>query len=192
MKEMKKADPCFAVAASVRLLFETFEELALLDLQQTLVYLAFLFKMLLGFSRLIVVLWVIQHGGAQTVLSFLHHQDLVIDAAFAAGPELLVLCQFGISNRLVAKVAVDLHDSQAGSEAKDLGFGILFPAEGKNPLFDGFGHTAFFFRTKNKRNNVPAIICLRAAKKIGCMPAKPIFETTHVVPQMMEVRNNAK
>ena len=73
MKEMKKADPGFAVAASIRLLFETLEELALLDLQQTLVHLAFLFKVIVGFLRLVVVFWVKQHGRAQAVLALLAH-----------------------------------------------------------------------------------------------------------------------
>src|SRR5438105_3648124 len=86
-------------------------------------------KILLGLFGLVVILGIVEHGGAHTDLTFLAHEDLVVDTALAAGPEILVLGELGIGHGLVAELGVDLHDGQAGGEPEDLGFGVCLAAE---------------------------------------------------------------
>ena len=70
---------------------------------------------------------VIEHGGAHTVFPLLAHEDVIVHAALASTPKLFVVGKFGIGYRFIAEIGVDLHDSQAGRESKDFGFGIFLP-----------------------------------------------------------------
>jgi len=54
------------------------------------------------------------------------------------------------------------------------------------------GHFVFFLVAKNKRKQIPPSNCLIPAKNKGWIPWIPIFDVTHVVPQMIEVRKSAK
>jgi len=130
------------VAAGIVVFKEGGEELPLLDTHKAFVQLGMFGKILLGLFGLIVILGIIEHGGAHTVLALLAHEDLVVDAALTAGPEILVLGELGIGYGLIAKLGVDLHNGQAGGEAKDLGFGVCFPAELEYFFLYLFGKTA--------------------------------------------------
>src|SRR6478736_2468999 len=99
--------------------------------------------MFLGFFGLIVIFGIIEHGRAQTVLSFLAHEDVVVDTALASGPELFILCELRVGHRLITQVAVDFHHGKTGSQSEDLGIGIFFSAQLKNSLLDGLGNSAF-------------------------------------------------
>jgi hypothetical protein len=83
-----------------------------------------------------------EHGGAEAVLAALAHEDLVVDAALASGPEFLVGGKLGIGNGLIAEVAVDLHHGQTGGEAEDLGVGVFFAAQLEDAFLDALGHAA--------------------------------------------------
>lgn len=119
------------------------EELPLFDTHKAFVQLGMFGKILLGLLGLVMILGIVEHGGAHTVLSFLAHKDLVVDTAFTAGPEGVVLGELGVGHGLVAELGVDLHDGQAGGEAKDLGFGVCLPAELEYLFLYLFGKAAF-------------------------------------------------
>src|SRR5579863_9215316 len=100
-------------------------------------------KFLGGLLRFIMVFRVIQHGCAHTVLPLLAHQDIIVDTAFAARPERIVLGQLGIGHRLITQVRVDLHDGKPRCQTKDLCVRIGCPAEPEDLAFDLFGKPAF-------------------------------------------------
>src|SRR5882757_10937753 len=86
--------PGFASAVAVLLPFmihKRGQELPLLDTHEAFVELGMFFKILCGLFRLVMVLRIIEHGSTHTVLPFFTHEDLVVDTAFAAGPEGLIL-----------------------------------------------------------------------------------------------------
>jgi len=95
-----------------------------------------------GLLGLIVILGIEKHGGAHAILAVFAHEYLVVDAALASCPERFVLCEFGIGDRLVAEIRIDLHDGQAGRESEDLGLGIFLTGELEYFLLDRLGDTA--------------------------------------------------
>src|SRR5688500_12159750 len=90
-----------------------------------------------------MILGIIKHGGAKTVLSFFAHEDLIVNATFASTPERIVLSKLRVRNGLVTEVRVDLHYCQPRCEAKYLRLREFFSAEFKNFLLYLFGKSAF-------------------------------------------------
>src|SRR5690606_8033 len=78
-----------------------------------------------------------QHARAQAVLFVRSGEDVIVYAAFAAIPELFVVCEFGEGNGAVTEVRVDFHHCQTGSKAKQLGARIHFARQLKG-LFLNF------------------------------------------------------
>ncbi len=73
------------------MLHERSKQLPLLDAHKSLVQFGMLFKILGRFLRLIVILRIIQHRRAHTVLSLLTHKDIVVDTTLASCPESVIL-----------------------------------------------------------------------------------------------------
>src|SRR5947209_6661349 len=92
-----------------------FKETALFTFYQAAVCLLLFFKMLLCFLWFIMVSRVIQHSRAQAVLTFFHGKNVVVNTAFAACPESLVLRKLAVGNRLITQLAIDFHYCQSGS-----------------------------------------------------------------------------
>jgi len=112
------------------------------------------FKILGRLFRLIMVFGIIEHGSTHTDLPFLAHEDLVVDTAFTAGPEILVLGEFGVGDGLIAQFGVDLHDGQPGGETEDLGIGVGLAAQFEDLFLDHLGQTAL---PEGRRDDEPRI-----------------------------------
>ncbi len=130
------------VAVWLMMFQERRQQLPLFDPHKAFVQLGMFCKILLGFLRLVMILGVVEHGGTHTVLPLLAHKDLVVNTAFTAGPEVLVLGKLGVGDRLITQFGVDLHDGQARGKSKDLRVGIGLAAELEDLLFDLFGQPA--------------------------------------------------
>ena len=135
--------PIGAIAVGVVFFSEGGQQPPLFDPHEAFVELGVLFKILRRLFRFVVIFGIIQHGGAHTDLPLLAHEDLVIDTAFAAGPESVILGKLGVSDRLVAQFGIDLHDGQPGGEAEDLGFGIGLAAQFEDLFLDHLSQAAF-------------------------------------------------
>ena len=118
------------------------QELPLFDTHKAFVQLGMFGEILLGLFGLVMILWIVEHGGTHTVLALLAHEYLVVDAAFTAGPEIFVLGKLGVGDGLIPQLRIDLHDGQTRGKTKDLGVGIGLAAELEDLLFDLFGQTA--------------------------------------------------
>ena len=92
---------------------------------------------------------IVKHGRAEAVFALFAHQNIVIDATFATGPESIVVGEFGVGDGFVAEFGVDFHDRQARGESKNLGLWVFGATEVKNAAFDEFGHTAFAEMRRN-------------------------------------------
>jgi len=113
-----------------------------------------LFKISRRFFRFKMIGRIVQHGGTHAVLSFLAHEDVVVDTAFAARPKLFIIGEFRIGYRFVAQVGVDLHHREAGGEPEYFCMRVFFPAQLKDPFLDGFGNAAF---AKFRRHDQTAV-----------------------------------
>src|SRR5260221_296639 len=85
---------------------------------------------------------IIEHCGAHTILAFLTHQYIIVHAALASFPELVIDCQFRIGHRFVSQIRIDFHYCQPCGESEDLGIRVFFSRKSKHLLFDLLGHTA--------------------------------------------------
>jgi len=132
-----------AVVAWLVMFEEGGEELPLFDTHKAFVQLGMFCKILLGLFGFVVILGIVEHGGAHTVLTLFAHEDLIVDTALTAGPEILVLGELGVGHGLVAELGIDLHDGQTGGETEDLGFGVCLTAELEYLFLYLFGKTAF-------------------------------------------------
>ena len=132
-------------AAIVSLIFfhEWLQQFPLFKTKQAFKALYIFFEKFFGFFRFIMILWVEKHSSAHAILSLLAHENVIIDTAFATGPECFVLGQFRIGHGFIAQVSVYFHDREAGGEAKYLCIRIFCPRQVKNSLLDGFGHATF-------------------------------------------------
>ena len=137
----------FGRAASVGVLFgfvthKRGQEFPLFDTHEPFVKFGVLFKVLCGLFGLVVIFGIIEHGGTHTVLSFFAHEDLVVDAALAAGPEGFILGKLGVGNGFVTQFGVDLHDGQTGGEPEDFRFGVGLAAQFEYHFLYLFGESA--------------------------------------------------
>ena len=119
------------------------QKLPLLDPHESFVQLGMFLKVLLCFLRLVMILGIIEHGRTHTDLPLLAHKDLIVDTAFTACPEGIVLGQLGIGHRLITQLGIYLHHGQARSQTKDLGVGIGLAAQLEDLFLDLFGKSAF-------------------------------------------------
>src|SRR5690242_5799547 len=92
------------VVAGVMVFKEGGEELPLFDTHKAFVQLGMFGKILLGLFGFVVIFGIVEHGGAHTVLTLFAHEDLVVNAAFAAGPEGVVLGELGIGHGFIAEL----------------------------------------------------------------------------------------
>ena len=60
-----------------------------------------------------------QHGRAEAIFPIFALQNRVVDAAGATVPELIVIGQFRIGNRVIAQFVIDLHHGQTGSQSEE-------------------------------------------------------------------------
>jgi hypothetical protein len=80
-----------------------------------------------------------EHARAEAHLSATALEDVVIGAALAAFPEVLVLGQFGEGDWLVAQFGIDFHHGEARGNTEDLGRRVLVPSQVENPALDLLG-----------------------------------------------------
>src|SRR5690606_22630407 len=66
-----------------------------------------------------------EHGGAETVLPLLRHENVVVYAAAAAFPEFLVGGELRIGHGFITQIGVDFHHRQARGQAKYLGMRVF-------------------------------------------------------------------
>jgi hypothetical protein len=143
-----------AVAGRGFPLHERGQEFPLFDAHKPLVEFGMFLKILRCFLRFVMILGIVEHSRAHADLPFLAHEDIVVDAAFAAGPEGLILRELGIGDGLVAQFGIDLHDGQTRREAENFRFGIRLAAELEDLFFDLFGEAAL---SKARRYDQPGI-----------------------------------
>ena len=105
------------------------QQLPLFDTHKPFVKLRVLFEVLGCLLGLIMVFGIIEHGRTHTVLPFLTHEDLIVDATLTACPEGIVLGQLGIGHWLITQFGVDLHHRQTRGQTKDLGFRVGLAAQ---------------------------------------------------------------
>lgn len=135
--------PGFAGVAGWLMMFqERRQQLPLFDTHKAFVQLGMFGEILLGLLGLVMIFGIVEHGGTHTVLALLAHEDLVVDAAFTAGPEIFVLGKLGVGDGLITQLRIDLHDGQTRGKTKDLGIGIGLAAQLEDLLFDELSQTA--------------------------------------------------
>src|ERR1700712_2112140 len=87
---------------TIRMVFHEWrQQLPLLDPHKSLVQLGMFREVLSRLLGLIMILGIIKHRRTHTVLTLLAHEDLVVDTAFTACPEIFILRQLGIGHRLI-------------------------------------------------------------------------------------------
>src|SRR5690606_13235041 len=113
-----------------------------------------------SFLRCIMICRIVKHSRAQAILPLLAYQYLVVDTAFTTLPECLILSEFGISDRLVAQLAIDLHNGQSGRQSENLRIGILLLTKFEDGLFDQSGHPALSVLRSNDQTGVGHIFAM--------------------------------
>ena len=124
------------------------------------------------FAILFQLFGVVEHGRAEAVFPAFADEDVVVGATAAAVPELHVVGEFGIGDRLVAQVGVDFHHGQAGGQAEDFGVGILLAGQLENPLFDGFCHAGFAESGRDDKAGISDVLAV--APRLDVAKAYPL------------------
>src|SRR5699024_12800256 len=81
---------------------------------------------------LIMLLWIVEHPGAETTFAVFVGKYIIVGAALTAFPKSFVGGQLGVGDRFISQIRVDLHYGHTGGDTENFSIGLFFGGGLKN------------------------------------------------------------
>src|SRR5699024_8917714 len=92
---------------------------------------------------LIILLWIVEHPGAETTFAVFVGKYIIVGAALTAFPKSFIGGELGVGDLYISQILVYLHYGQTGGDTENFSIGIFFAGELNNPGFNFSAKTEF-------------------------------------------------